>query len=90
MTGRRSLGWAACLAFLAGLALPPVVLMLTPSRDPGAALGVALVTEVFALAGGLVAWRTGPGKVAVIGALLVGAGVLGCFLLLGWAMRGLI
>jgi hypothetical protein len=98
MIDRQSLGWAALAAVVAGLALS--VLLLWASRVPpslldgtvrglGAAFAALLVVTGAVL--GAFAWRTEPGKVAVIVCIIllaVGVAVFAGLMYLAWQLRG--
>ena len=84
MTDRQLLGWAACLALGVGLILLalPLLLVLLPDSlrvaDPDRLLTLGLYPAVVALAGGIAAWRTRPGKAAAMA---------GGMMLFAWLMR---
>jgi hypothetical protein len=101
MIGRQSLGWAALATVVIGSVL--LVLFLGPfdfrldskvdslSGATAAAFHTAAFGALVAVAGGVLgafAWRTGPGKAAVIGSILiaVGAVVYAGLMYLGWVM----
>jgi hypothetical protein len=87
---RKSFGWAACLAFVAGAIA--LALLRPPYQsldDAITGLYVSAVATVLTLAGGLIAWRTSPGKAAIIGGLLLAAAAVVSFVaVLAWSTIG--
>jgi hypothetical protein len=93
MTTRHPLGWASLAVLVLGIVF--LVLLWASGAPSGAALAVGLggagVAAIFAIIGGSRAWRTGPGKAALIGGILLAVGlvVLGGFAYIVWAVMRL-
>jgi hypothetical protein len=77
MIDRKSLGQMACLFLLTAFALIALFLWSGLRFDPVLAFWFCATAAVFALGAGIVAWRTRPGKIAVMGGGLFLAALMG-------------